>query len=157
MNTFFGFGFNRGQIDFGKARFVEKVVTLQQFKQFPKIYGKWVEQVIEYRDAVIHQKSIDITGVHNQWLIPSRPLSEIELEEFQEKYETFANKSSNSKTKQNFGHMNLLIFMKMNIENLRNLSGLLSTEILNELRTKYPDHAPSCTYYADGLRKIFTS
>lgn len=147
LNSFFCFGFVGGQIDFGKGRFIEKVSLLPQFTKYSKTYGKWVERIIKYRDAIIHQKSIDITNSKGQWLIPSRPLTMKEIDEFQEKYGSVETESSKKKIEGDLVPMNLNSFMKMSIENLRGLVGLLSTEILDELQRRNPNHEPSDTCY----------
>jgi len=147
LNSFFGFGFVGGQIDFGKARFVEKVSSLQQFANYSKTYGKWIESIINYRDAIIHQKSIDITSSKGQWLIPSRPLTMKEIDEFIMEYDSLKDAISKKRIESNLVSMNLGSFMKKSIENLRSLAGLLSTEILRELQRRNPNHKPSHTYY----------
>jgi hypothetical protein len=64
LNSFFDFGFRRGQIDFRKGNFVLKLESsLKEFSNFSKIYNSWVNEITEYRDAVIHQKKIDLSAM----------------------------------------------------------------------------------------------
>jgi len=146
LNSFFAFGFEGGQIDLGKAQFVEKVSSLKGFSNFAKTYGKWIDKVIEYRDAVIHQKSIDIFGLRH-WLIPSRPLTDIELDQLRERYDSLSSQFSKSRIEKDLALMSLSSFMKTSIVNLQTITGLLSTEILCELRRRYSEHLLSKTYY----------
>jgi hypothetical protein len=148
LNSFFGFGFVGGQIDFGKAKFVMKVSSLPSFAKCAQVYGKWVQQIVDYRDAIIHQKSIDIMSLtRNCWAIPIKPLTMQEHDELELKRESLKEASQKRIIDADLKYMNLNSFMKKSIEELQNLIGLLSTDVLRELQRKYPDHKPSSTHY----------
>lgn len=152
LNSFFGFDFKSGQIDFGKWAFVREIEnSLNAFQNFSQIYHEWISRTIEYRDAVIHQKSIDILNHYSgkRWtrMIPLHPLSDFELREIQEKHDE---NSIQGKTNQSLKYLKLVslnLFMKTSVKNILAITGLLSAEILRELKSKYPHHKPSKTYY----------
>lgn len=150
LNSFFGFDFKRGQIDFGKWAFVKKIEnSLNEFQNFFQIYQEWITRIIEYRDAVIHQKSIDIYPSGKRWtiMIPLHPLSDIEREELIEEYYITSSKSKRHRISKSLNLVNLDIFLKESINNILAITGMLSAEILRELKRKYPTHKPSKTYY----------
>jgi hypothetical protein len=150
LNSFFGFGFKKGQIDFGKRAFVRKLEnSLKEFKNFSQIYQHWIDTIIEYRDAMIHQKSIDIFPSGKRWtrMIPMHPLSEHELRELREKYDDLKSAVQKRRISKYLNLVSLSSFMKTSIKNILTITGLLSAEILRELKTKYPHHEPSKTYY----------
>lgn len=150
LNSFFGFGFKKGQIDFGKLAFVRKLESsLKEFKNFSQIYQRWIDTIIEYRDAVIHQKSIDIfpSGKHWTNMIPLHPLSENELRELREKYDELNNTVQKRRISKYLNLVSLDSFMTTSIKNILSITSLLSAEILRELKIKYPHHKPSKTYY----------
>jgi len=147
LNSFFGFSFKKGQIDFGKLAFVRKLESsLKEFKDFSQIYQRWVDTIIEYRDAVIHQKSIDIfpSGKHQTKMIPLHPLSEYEL---REKYDELNNTVKERRISKYLNLVSLDSFIKTSTKNILSITSFLSTEILRELKMKYPNHKPSNTYY----------
>jgi hypothetical protein len=148
LNSFFSFGFKKGQIDFGKRAFVKKIEGyLKEFKDFSQIYQGWIDIIIEYRDAVIHQKSIDIFPAGDKhWtrMIPLHPLSEHEL---REKYDELDSAVQKRRISKYLNLVSLNSFMKTSIKNILTITGLLSAEILRELKIKYPHHKPSKTYY----------
>ena len=150
LNSFFGLGFKRGQIDFGKWVFVRKIENyLNDFKNFSQIYQEWIARIIEYRDAVIHQKSIDIYPSGRRWtrMIPLHPLSDAELGELKEEYDTTSSKNKRRQISKSLNLVNLDLFMKTSTNNILAITGLLSAEILRELKRKYPTHKPSKTCY----------
>jgi len=151
LNSFFGFGFKKGQIDFGKRAFIRKLgSSLKEFKNFSQIYQDWIDKIIEYRDAVIHQKSIDIFPAGGKrWtrMIPLHPLSEHELRELREKYDELNSAVQKRRISKYLDLVSLNSFMKTSIKNILTITSLLSAEILRELKIKYPHHKPSKTDY----------
>ncbi len=150
LNSFFEFGFISGQIDLGKVAFVRKLEnSLKEFKNFSQIFQRWIGRIVEYRDAVIHQKSIDIFPSHKHWIkmIPLHPLSENELNQLREKHDELKVKSQQHQISKYLILVNMNSFMKNSIKSILAITGLLSTEILRELKTRYPNHKPSTTHY----------
>ena len=150
LNSFFDLGFKRGQIDLGKWVFVRKIEnSLSDFKNFSKTSQDWIARIIEYRDAVIHQKSIDIYPSGRRWtkMIPLHPLSDAELRELKDEYDTTSIKNKKHQISKSLNLVNLDMFMKTSITNILAITGVLSAEILRELKKKYPTHKPSKTYY----------
>lgn len=148
LNSFYGWGFKNGDIDLGKNPFLTKLSSLTSFNDFQKKYLKWIRKVIMYRDAIIHQKSVDIFRHARSKLIPLFPLTVNELDDILENYKRLVMQSHKQKIPKRLQLINMNSFMKTCIKNILEITGLLSTEILNELKKRYPSHKPSTrTFY----------
>lgn len=150
LNSFFRFNFKGGNIDFRKHTFVNKIETsLNTFNNFSQSFQSWIDQIVEYRDAVIHQKSIEIYPEAGTWrrMIPLHPLSDVELSELRETYDAQMKIKKKGQIAKNLILIDLNLFMKTSTNNILKLTGFLSSEILNHLKLKYPNHKPSKTYY----------
>jgi len=148
INSFYGWDFRGGQIDLGKEQFITKFVSLKAFNNFRKEYLTWIKYVIDYRMSIIHQKSIDIFLTKNlkSKSIPLHPLSVVELDEILENYESLLNLHPKKPPKE-LMLINMNTLMKTCIDNLLAITGLLSTEILSELKKRYPNHKPNKRTY----------
>lgn len=147
LNLFFGFGFKKGEIDFGRRAFVKKLeYSLKAFTRFSQTYQLWISRIIEYRNAVVHQKSIDVFG-YKRRMIPLHPLSVHELDELREKFDESESKVQKRRISKFLNLVSLDSFMEDSIKNILAITSLLSAEILRELKIKYPHHKPSKTHY----------
>ncbi len=147
INNFFKLGFVGGQIDFRKGSFVRVVETsFVKFKSFSQIYGYWLHWIFMFRDALVHQKSIEIFNVKRgkRWvmMIPLHPLSMMERWKLKE------NVHNSNVVRTKLGLISLSHVMRKIIENLKSIVSKLSEVILDELRRQFPNHTPSSkTYY----------
>jgi hypothetical protein len=153
LNTVFSLGFNRGEIDFAKGIFARKLEeSLYRFKRFSKTYGDWIRTIVEYRDAIIHKKSIDVY----KWalvkgpvpfLIPARPFSDSELQELLDICDNLDDPLRRRRLRHDLKLTHTLPFMKESIAKVSSIAGLVCAETLAQLRQNNPDHKPSQTYY----------
>lgn len=152
LNLFFKFGFVRGQIDFGKGSFVEKVEKLPSFSNFSSTYRMWVERLTNYRDAIIHQKSVDlypqvVVPRVRRVMIPFQAFSHEELLDIEESLEDMLDRKKKDALERMIRPASLRKFLSENVMNTLEIMGCMSTEVLKELKKRYPDHKPSTVYY----------
>ena len=152
LNLFFKFGFVRGQIDFGKGSFVKEVEKLPSFSNFSSRYRKWIERITNYRDAIIHQKSVDlypqvVAPRVRRVMIPFQAFSHEELLDIEESFENTLDHKRKDALERRIRPASLRKFLSENVLNTLEIMGCMSTEILRELKKIYPDHKPSTVYY----------
>lgn len=148
LNSFFGFGFRKGQIDLGKGAFVIKLESsLKEFSNFSKIYSNWINEIIEYRDAVIHQKKIDLHSRGDTIYITKHPLSWDELDRFRNEYLETNDDARKRELRKYSELVCYTSFMNHNIKNILAITSLASNEVLKKLKIEHSQHKPSHTYY----------
>ena len=152
LNTVFSLGFNRGEIDFAKGIFVRRLEdSLYRFKRFSKTYGAWIQRIVEYRDAIIHKKSIDVYkwGLVKgpvPFLVPVRPFSDSELQELLDIRDNLDDPMKRRRLRSDLKLTHMLPFMKESTAKVSLIAGLVSAETLAELKRNNPDHEPSQAY-----------
>ena len=149
LNSFFNFGFSRGGIDFGRVPFVSRLERLPSFRGFHTEYGEWIERIKKYREAIIHRKSVDLYRGSSltRLKIPARALSHEELCGLEEVLNSVAGDREKRSIEESIRQVSLGTFLRENIENIRLITGRMSTDVLAELKNRHPRHKSSTAYY----------
>lgn len=136
LNYYFKFGKHGGEIDFAKGSFRAEIERqLTSFKDFTTKYGSWIKNLVEYRTAIIHRKTVEII----QGRIPSIPLDIGELSSITDLYRT-APKHIQAQISNRVKPISVDKFIKQTILNLEMVIGLLAQDVLVDLRKKHPKH-----------------
>lgn len=147
LNSFFNLGFVRGQIDFNKGSFTGRLENFQSFKDFRARYGKWIDYITTYRDAIIHRKSVELyPEVRTRRVkIPVQAFSHEELCAMEDSLETDERRKAD--LERSIRPISVRKFVEENVEKNLEIMGDTSKEVLRELRKRYPNHSPSTLYY----------
>ncbi len=142
LNSFSNLGFTRGNIDFAKGKFADAVgQSFPSFRRFQRRYGKWIRQLVEYRDALIHKKSVDLykNAGRSGDSVPNSPLTHTELIEIEimlGRIPIHERKTLIDKIRP----VSIDSLMMAHMNNLREIIGLMATDLLVSLRARYPKH-----------------
>lgn len=147
LNNHFDLGFRRGDIDLRKAPFLRKIEhNFVAFSNFRHNFGEWIEWIVDYRDALIHQKCIEIlpiTPKGHRKSVDGIPLFPLSMEELDQLLEQQTANINNQHLEQRLSLIPLSDVIKQIIDNLLSITGLLSLVLLQDLKTKFPNHTPS--------------
>jgi hypothetical protein len=144
LNDWFGVGFQGGEIDLAKAKFVLKVEKkLENFQAFSGRFNDWIQRLVRFRNSLIHKKSVDIY----QQQIPQEPLDDQELQEILENYDR-APAQLKRQLEKKLRMVSVASFVKETVTKLNAVIGLMSYAVLEDLRTRYPRHRFSTKTYS---------